>query len=362
MKIQDKIKVAFFDSFQILIALILLYRVTFLICYFSFINTNFLKLVILAIYMDSFINSNAVIINNILFIKKYTQNLAKSKYKVLEDTDFTLEIKKELYKYQQHKIENLAKTKEIVFLQSLNSGLAKYMSMPISNWVSYIIIPEKADLKSKRQQVLITHELAHCIGNDVLRIFILLIRIICVIMPVFSLVFIGLGFKTVFLIILSVVLFASQVWCSMYAEIIANNLAIEILEAISTPIDKKEAADILKFPMKIKLNQLKDKKTFRGLMQKVQLTLIIDYLDKVNTDTYIHRISPLNNYMMILIIVLILTPLININNPIFINFNISFLNAIVISFIFIIVYYIVKFLFLTVERRYKWKMKESIGI
>ncbi|PYG88596.1 hypothetical protein LY28_01447 [Ruminiclostridium sufflavum DSM 19573] len=362
MKIPNKIKVAFFDSFQIIITLILLYRVTFLICYLSFINTDFLKLFILAVYIDSFINYNAVIINNIFFIKKYIRNLSKSEYKVLEDTEFTIEIKNELYKYQQHKIENLAKTKEIVFLQALNSGIGRYVSMPVSNWISYIIIPEKADLKSKRQQVLITHELAHCVGNDVLHIFILLIRIICVIMPVFSLVFIGICFKTVFLIILSAVLFASQIWCSMYAEIIANNLAIEILEAISTPIDKKEAADIIKFPMKIKLDRLKDKKTVRGLMQKTQVSLIIEYLDKVNKDTYIHRISPLNNYMMTLIIVLILMPLINMNNPIFINFNISFSNAIVMTFIFIIVYYIVKFLFLAVERSYKWKMKKSIGM
>jgi hypothetical protein len=326
-------------------------------------NSQFFKLLLFGLILDLLIDKMIGEINKLRRMMTYVNELKKTEYEELSDSEFVQHLKYEISKYQQYKIENRNKKKEIVFLQSNDKTITSYKAFPLYNWKSIIIIPRDTNLGNTTQQVLLAHEVAHCMGNDVLYAIIINIYILCILAPIVTFSFAGLSWKGPVVVLLVAILFKMQVWCNFYAEIIANNLSMEILENIPERISKRISAKILLFPLKLKYDKLRQSRRLKDMIRTNMLKIQMSYLNlAIKNDVLIDKISPINFPMLLLMAGIIAVTLSTCSNQYLSRILISSRAAIIATMLILVVSVIMTVSLSLIEGREKWKIMRIIGI
>lgn len=351
-------KILYFYISQILTSFILAFRLTFIIVLLSFSNADFLKLVFITVIVDITLTKLLSNYSTIRNIKKYTKSIPKIKYNKVENNKFIQDFIQELKKYKQYIYENIQSDKEIVIIEPSDLVVSNYVAYPIFNWKSYIILPSNYDFENKIQKILLAHEMAHCFGNDVNKVIIQQIRLICIICPLLAVLASGISFKSLIVILFSLVLIASQKWYNMYTEILANNYAIEIIQKIDPQLDFELCIKTLLHPLNLKFS---DKKT--SLSEKILIApqiKILKQIEKIKSSIY--GISPFNNIMLVPLWSILILSTFNVENNFFVDFNISFKSVTIIALITLLFSFLMISKFKKRENNYKWKFQKTIGI
>jgi hypothetical protein len=356
-KVNSFLRAKIFLSVQLLLGILLAFRFLALGVLLSFRNYEIAWFLPILLLIDILTNS---------LIKTYTNNrtltdlldiVSKNSCKIIDNNPFIIQILKEISQYGLFIGGNKSGTKKVTFLRIFDDKTSNYVSYPVFENESYVLVSKSICIDDQTQRVLLTHEAVHCISDDLSEVIEYNIKLFCIVVAILSIFTVGAELKLLAVFLLDLFLYGLQNWRAFYSEIVANNLTIEILSAIPERISKETSAKILQRPSKMKLSLDSD----LNKVDEIKLNLQIKYLENViATDSLIEYSSPLNTPMILLIIALVLLTMSSDKYLMISEFKFQWL--------FITIFAIISSLLVVInlvlnqaERKKRWKIQSCTG-
>jgi len=295
-------------------------------------------------------------------MKKYISELSKLRLESLNGNEFIRSIVAEAKKYQLFKIGNKGSGKEIHFLRANKDNVTSYVSFTTFNGISCIILPKSTDLNNKKEKIILTHELAHCISDDTLFLIASNIKHLCLMLSILTIATSGISYISLCTLFLCLLLYKMQFWVKTHAEISANNTSMEILDTIEEKIEVHESSKVLWKIKQIGSDYLasKEKRSIKEIFELTSLKEQLRYLKLAKDNgTLINYLSPINIPIGAIIILIYSLALLNIEN-LSKYLSVSW-PSIIGVLIAVVILQIIHVALLIKERRKKWTILNLIG-
>lgn len=359
----SSLKVKLFLAIQFLLGICLSFRCSALGLLVCFRNVGFIWVLPILLLADIFINSILKTYVNHSTLTSLLGAISQNSCETIDADPFIDQVLREISRYELFKGGNTTGTKKVTFLRSSDNKASCYVSFPIFDNVSYVLVPQSTNLEDQKQRVILTHEAAHCISDDLSTILEYDIKLFCILIAIFSVFTLGVDLKLLLALALAGCLYKVQNWREFYSEIVSNNLTIEILEAIPDKIAREVSARILQRPkkMELSLKYANLKFSISNKISEIKLKLQVDYLETViQTGSLIEYSSPINLPMILMIAAPVL--LANSADHYLLIANFSFhWSFLIISLFILVVMLIVTNLFQKKEKEKRWKIQSCIG-
>jgi hypothetical protein len=359
--INYSIKEMIFIVSQSIIGFYLCYRFTCLFLLFLIMKIEFIALLPFILILDVLTNMIIKTINDIVTLRFVEKSLDKTRSGTIIKGTFINNLMNEIAKYELFKKGNAYGKKTIEFINSGNPNSICYVSYPIFDWKSIVLLPSYTNLSNKKEKVYITHEAVHCISDDLTMINEINIKIYSILVFGISIIVCSNVLCCIAIFVLILLIVFSQNQKDYYSEMLANNYAIEILESINSGLSKREMARILKKPIEMEVKYLKKRGIFQ-LIKRIKLELEIEYLELVEKrEILINFSSPVNVFTMILLTVIILLLVFFGEYDLIKNIHFQWMYLMHISFII----FSISLVFLAIQRKEyvkKCSIQEIIGM